>query len=96
MPELGAVISYGGHVVIAEEITRGPDGQIIAVRFSEMNSRRHADGSEAPDYDANGNFIPADPDEFSCDRVLTRNPDGTWSINGEDVGNVTVFNPDYP
>jgi hypothetical protein len=80
-PKLGAVMSYGGHVVIAEEVMRTADGH-FRVRVSEMNI---------------GNRDPAIPQDFSCSRWMNQSgPSGSWSNDtGKSISGVSIFNPDY-
>jgi hypothetical protein len=83
-PHLGAVMSYGNHVVVAEQVTTLPDGR-LSVRFSEMNSGNDGSG-----------WKNASPSEYRSDQVMVQNPNGTWSIGNGNLGSVTVFNPSYP
>ena len=94
VPRLGAVISTPGHVMIAEEITKLPNGH-LQVRVSEMNTSRHVDGSVAPDYTKDGQFIPASADEYRSSRTMEFDLQGKLIVNGT-PSTVTTFNPAYP
>lgn len=80
-PNLGAVMSYDGHVVIAEQISHSDSGQLM-VRVSEMNFYNTKD-------------YPA-PLKFNDDRWATQSGSGTWTFDGERGSKVvTIANPSY-
>ncbi len=82
-PAPGAVMSYGtgfGHVVIAEEVVKLPDGR-LRVRVSEMNT-------------GNDPYVGR-PEEYRADRWMEQNANGTWSSGGKNEGAVTTANPQY-
>ena len=60
-----------GHVMIVEEIKDAPGG-LQMIRVSEMN--------------ASGNgWEIANPDEYSSDKWITQQPNGTWVSEGTQV-----------
>lgn len=81
VPKLGAVVSYPGHVMIAESVTKSADGHLHVV-VSEMNT--------------DSNWTVANPDEYKASRVLTQASDGSWTDSYGTKRDLTVFNPGYP
>ena len=81
LPHLGAVISYPGHVMIAESVTKSADGHLQVV-VSEMNT--------------DSNWAVANPNEYKASRVLTQAGDGRWTDSYGQTRDLTVFNPGYP
>lgn len=81
-PQPGAVMSYPGHVFIAEKVEVLPDGR-MKVTISEMNSGNDGSG-----------WQEAHPSEYRL-RTIEQNADGTWSSNGDNVV-ITTWNPPYP
>ena len=81
-PSLGAMASYGngqagnyGHVMVVEEVTTSADGS-PQIRVSEWNV-------VDTDYE-NGHA-----NEFRSDRIFSKNADGTWSVGGRNVGQIS-------